>query len=62
MKKIKIDQKLNLNKKTISRLSDPQMNQVKGGESGITSIGRTCTLPCQCDIERMTKGLFCRER
>ena len=62
MKKIKLEGKLDLNKKTISRLSDPQMNQVKGGAAGFTSIGRNCTQPSFCDIEKWTDGLFCRER
>ena len=34
MKKIKIDKKLSLNKETIARLSNQQMNEIKGGIVG----------------------------
>lgn len=70
MKKINLNAKLNLNKKTVSRLSDTQMDRFRGGaedggadtaaEAGFLSIGKTCTnnYRCSCDI---TKSLFCHK-
>jgi len=55
MKKIKLNGKLSLNKETIAKLNDDQMNSVKGG--GILSIGKACTKNRTCSI--YTKGLFC---
>lgn len=69
MKKIDLNSKLSLNKRTISRLSDNQMSVFRGGadgaadaeaEAGFLSIGKRCTnnYNCSCDI---TKSLFCHK-
>lgn len=54
MKKIKLDGKLKLNKETIAKLNDEQMNGVKGG---LLSITAGCTKNNTCVL--YTKGLFC---
>lgn len=68
MKKIKIDGKLNLNKTSISKLNDPQMEGIKGGaETGLRcntvntlSYGEWCTKIDGCKIDEIyTKGIFC---
>jgi len=46
MKKIKLNGKLSLNKETIAKLNDDQMNSVKGG--GILSIGKMCSRRNSC--------------
>lgn len=51
MKKIKLDGKLKLNKETIAKLNDEQMNEVKGGLLSIFSCknggSRCCPPPKQ---------------
>lgn len=43
MKKIKLNGKLSLNKETIAKLNDEQMNSVKGGAgSSLTKCGYNC--------------------
>lgn len=61
MKKIKVEGKLNLNKTTVSKLSNEQMSEIHGGQ-GVLSIGKNCTQPCYCDIEKWSKSLFCRDK
>ena len=61
MKKIKLDGKLSLNKETIAKLNDDQMNGVKGG--GVLSITNHCSHchhKCSCPGEpKNTQPLFC---
>lgn len=45
MKKIKFDSKLKLNKETITKLNDKQMNGVKGG---LLSIGHEFSVKNSC--------------
>lgn len=46
MKKIKLDGKLSLNKETVAKLNDDQMNEVKGGLlSIIWCKTRNCPAP-----------------
>jgi natural product precursor len=45
MKKIKLNGKLSLNKETIAKLNDEQMNNVKGG---FLSIGNRCSRRNAC--------------
>ncbi|MCF6297674.1 MAG: class I lanthipeptide [Flavobacteriaceae bacterium] len=42
MKKLKLTGKLSLNKETVARLSDSQMNDAKGGKNFL-SLGRDCS-------------------
>jgi natural product precursor len=48
MKKIKIDQKLKLNKNTVAKLNDLQMNTVFGGEKITFQTGITCPKASWC--------------
>jgi hypothetical protein len=48
MKKIKINQKLKLNKNTVAKLNDLQMNVVEGGVVRTTQTGITCAKPSWC--------------
>lgn len=59
MKKIKLNGKLSLNKETITKLNDDQMNGVKGG--GFMSITAGCTqIQGKCGCKgKVSKGLFC---
>jgi natural product precursor len=47
MKKVKFEGKLNLNKKTVAKLNESQMRQIKGGEC--TDAGTGCTGTCLTD-------------
>ncbi len=60
MKKIKVEGKLRLNKTTVSELSQNEMSQIQGGK-GVLSIGKNCTQPSRCDIEKWSKSLFCNK-
>jgi natural product precursor len=43
MKKIKLNGKISLNKETIAKLNDDQMNDVKGGRfTAFLSLGKRC--------------------
>jgi len=58
MKKMKLNGKLSLNKETIAKLNDDQMNGVKGG--GFLSIGEFCSKTATgCFGEKNTRPLFC---
>ncbi len=46
MKKVRIQGKLNLNKKPISTLNGKEMTQINGG--GIFSIGARCSIRNSC--------------
>jgi hypothetical protein len=60
MKKIKLDGKLSLNKETIAKLNDEQMNGVKGGLLSISNHCSHCHGNCSCPGEpKNTKPLFC---
>lgn len=47
MKKIKFTGKLSLNKETVSKLNNEQMNQVVGGSLRCQSIGNCGTTNCE---------------
>ncbi len=59
MKKLKLSGKLSLNKETVARLSDEQMQTAKGG--GFLSIGANCTVSAAgtCYGTDHSKSLFC---
>ena len=59
MKKLKLTGKLSLNKETVARLSDNQMNDAKGGAPGFLSIGAYCTIPQGGCFTSQTRSLFC---
>ena len=64
MKKIKLNGKLSLNKETIARLNDDEMNGVKGGRFPVASIGKNCSHmgagKCGPGGNRpITNGIFC---
>ncbi len=61
MKKLKLTGKLSLNKETVTRLSDNQMNDAKGG--GFLSIGADCTVSAAgtCYGTAHSKSLFCHK-
>ena len=42
MKKIKFEGKLNLNKETVAKLNDKQMDSIKGGKFGSSANGGIC--------------------
>jgi natural product precursor len=47
MKKVKFTGKLSLNKETIAKLNDEQMNMIKGGEAEVRSRRSHCAKnPC----------------
>ena len=47
MKKLKSKSKLNLNKKTVSRLNEKQLAGIKGGCTGLSMCKVTATDLCQ---------------
>jgi natural product precursor len=51
MKKIKLESKLSLNKETIAKLNDNQMNAIKGGDTNTLPaticVQNSCPQPCQ---------------
>ena len=59
MEKIKLDGKLKLNKETIAKLNDDQMNGVKGGLLSITANCSHPTGTCPYNGKKVSKGLFC---
>ncbi len=63
MKKIEVKGKLSLNKKTITKLNNEEMDSLKGGRIRITSIGKFCTrLATGCGVSEgpvRSRGLFC---
>ncbi|MCF6297676.1 MAG: class I lanthipeptide [Flavobacteriaceae bacterium] len=62
MKKLKLTGKLSLNKETVARLSDNQMNDVKGGRNFL-SLGADCTtINDDCGGGRQTNGIFCNRK
>ena len=48
MKRIKIDKKLSLNKETIARLSNQQMNEITGGQDSMVTAFCYVTISCNC--------------
>jgi natural product precursor len=46
MKKIRLNSKLSLNKETIARLNDDEMNNVKGGHYPLSDYYGTCYGMC----------------
>lgn len=63
MKKIKLDGKLSLNKETIAKLNDNQMNNIQGGQgSSLTVCGYNCpshrgaTCPKEEDKKSSSQG------
>ena len=64
MKKLKLNGKLCLNKETVSRLSDNQMNDAKGGKNFL-SLGKNCSTindtACAGTGGSHTCQLFCNE-
>ncbi len=53
MKKVKFNGKLSLNKETIAKLNDEQMNVVNGGATarGCTTLARSCnTCVVNCTV------------
>lgn len=60
MKKIKIENKLSLNKERVSTLNDAQMSSVNGGKEELLSISNRCSHSgSACGSRRCTKQLFC---
>lgn len=60
MKKIKLGAKLNLNKETVSKLNDGEMNSAKGG---FLSLGEDCSFNVKCNTNGdITKGHWCSDR
>ena len=71
MKKIKLEGKLNLNKETITKLNEKELNNFIGGDrpqsKGLKckldnrlSYGRWCTINQQCVVDTIdTRGIFC---
>lgn len=65
MKKIKIEGKLNLNKRSVSKLNNFQMHDIKGGVAGTTNNILSFTAVCTqeingCKDRQITAGIFCR--
>lgn len=72
MKKINLNGKLNLNKETVSKLNEPEMDSIKGGYNSVNALswGKLCTAAVyascnshanNCPSEtQVTKGIFCR--
>lgn len=48
MKKIKLTGKLSLNKETVAKLNDDQMNNINGGGTIVTIGGKTCNAVDTC--------------
>ena len=63
MKKVKLNGRLSLNKETIAKLNDNQMNDVRGGKGGgVLSISRYCSHTATgCFGEKNTAQLFCNK-
>ncbi len=63
MKKLKLTGKLSLNKETVAKLSDNQMNDAKGGQVFL-SWGRECTQinDPRCVATTYSRGILCRRR
>ena len=58
MKKLKLTGKLSLNKETVARLSDNQMDDARGGKNFL-SLGKECTqINDDCAGGDYTKGIF----
>jgi len=56
MKKVKIQGKLSLDKMTISKLNDPQTQEIVGGGPGFLSIGVKCS---KTSCKKNTRGIWC---
>lgn len=57
MKKIKLNGKLKLNKETIAKLNDEQMNSVKGGDCDVqTGYGMCLDFATRCCYDSNVKN------
>jgi natural product precursor len=52
MKKMKLAQKISLNKEIIAKLNQEEMNHVKGGDLGIISRWPNCSIHDTCIMTR----------
>jgi natural product precursor len=59
MKKIKLNNKLQLNKETIAKLNNDELKNVKGGEEQTLSITSRCTWTAYCQKTRTCNSFTC---